>query len=453
MSDEAHDREPAAAGGARAVPPRAHHRAAAHRLADARRARRGRRGRRPRRSITAAASKSAGIAATADDGSGATDELDVGAARLLRDQPPQPVGQEPIGHAVRPRHAAAARPTIRPIRRDTGGYGFNDYRGLFTFREPRAFGTTGDAQFTAFVEQGRRSSFNFNRRGVTADYARRLGAFTVTGRYTFDYTKLFDEQIAAGRSAADRSAVPAGQAVEDSSAACCATRAMTCSIRSAARSSASMARWRRGSPRLGSRLRQDVRAGLHLSPPAGPRRRGGGRRAPRPGGRASRRRCRRRSRSPRVAEHGGPVRFRATPTATAVPTRDQRAAGERAFLRRRRHHRARLRARSPRHRQRRSIRRAFRRAATAWRSSISRRARRTGRTCSSSGSSMPATSSAARPTSGSTSCGCRAASASAIDRRSGRCASTGAGSSSTQLLQGGGRERSNVLHISLGQAF
>jgi outer membrane protein insertion porin family len=59
------------------------------------------------------------------------------------------------------------------------------------------FGTSGDGQVTAFVEQGRRSSFSFNRRGVTTDYARRLGNFTVTGRYTFDYTKLFDEQIAA----------------------------------------------------------------------------------------------------------------------------------------------------------------------------------------------------------------------------------------------------------------
>jgi len=78
---------------------------------------------------------------------------------------------------------------------DEGGYGFNDYRGLFTFREPRAFGTTGDAQFTAFVEQARRTSFTFNRKGMNADYARRIAAFTVTGRYTFDYTKVFDEQI------------------------------------------------------------------------------------------------------------------------------------------------------------------------------------------------------------------------------------------------------------------
>lgn len=76
------------------------------------------------------------------------------------------------------------------------GYGFNDYRGLFTFREPRAFGTTGDAQASAFIEQGLRSSFDFNRKGVTADYAKRFTGFTVTGRYTFDYTKLYNERIA-----------------------------------------------------------------------------------------------------------------------------------------------------------------------------------------------------------------------------------------------------------------
>ena len=75
------------------------------------------------------------------------------------------------------------------------GYGFHDYRGLFTFREPRAFNTSGDAQFTAFVEQARRTSFDFNRKGVTSDYARRIGSFTVTGRYTFDYTKVFARRI------------------------------------------------------------------------------------------------------------------------------------------------------------------------------------------------------------------------------------------------------------------
>lgn len=78
---------------------------------------------------------------------------------------------------------------------DTGGYGLNDYRGFFSFREPRAFGTAGEAQFTAFVEQGIRTSFNFNRKGVAGDYGRRFGTVSVTGRYSFDSTKLFDEKI------------------------------------------------------------------------------------------------------------------------------------------------------------------------------------------------------------------------------------------------------------------
>ncbi|MEO8679369.1 MAG: POTRA domain-containing protein [Vicinamibacterales bacterium] len=88
--------------------------------------------------------------------------------------------------------------TDNPDPTDTGGYGLNDYRAFFSFREPRPFGTPGDAQLLAFVEQGVRTSFNFNRKGVSADYARRLGkAVTVTGRYTFDYTQLFDEKITA----------------------------------------------------------------------------------------------------------------------------------------------------------------------------------------------------------------------------------------------------------------
>jgi outer membrane protein insertion porin family len=135
------------------------------------------------------------IAATDEEGGGATDQLDIG----------------PRGFFVISRRnlwgknrsiTLFGRVTVRREAEDpedpenSGDYGFNDYRGLFTFREPRAFGTTGDAQITAFIEQARRSSFSFNRRGVTTDYARRLGTFTVTGRYTFDYTKLFDEQIA-----------------------------------------------------------------------------------------------------------------------------------------------------------------------------------------------------------------------------------------------------------------
>ena len=92
------------------------------------------------------------------------------------------------------------RVTLRRDRPDdvtgeAGGYGFHDYRGLFTFREPRAFGTTGDAQFSAFIDQSRRTSYSFNRKGVTSEYARRISSYTVTGRYTFDYTKVFESPI------------------------------------------------------------------------------------------------------------------------------------------------------------------------------------------------------------------------------------------------------------------
>lgn len=78
-----------------------------------------------------------------------------------------------------------------------GGYGLNQYRVVGTFREPRAFGTAGDAQFSAFTERGIRSSFNFDRQGVRADYARRFAnRITMLGRYVYDFTTLFDTKIA-----------------------------------------------------------------------------------------------------------------------------------------------------------------------------------------------------------------------------------------------------------------
>lgn len=138
-----------------------------------------------------------GIGGRDDDG-GATDKIDVGPRGFFSISRRNLWGKNRsvtlFGRVtVRSREPAASNtdPT------DTGGYGFNDYRGVFTFREPRAYGTSGDAQFTAFVEQSRRTSFTFNRKGVTTDYARRLGAFTFTGRYGYDYTKIFDDQIAA----------------------------------------------------------------------------------------------------------------------------------------------------------------------------------------------------------------------------------------------------------------
>jgi outer membrane protein assembly complex protein YaeT len=79
---------------------------------------------------------------------------------------------------------------------DEGGYGVNEYRVVGTFREPRVFDRAGDLFVTAFLEQAIRTSFNFRRRGVRVDYGRRvLDVVTLTGRYSFDHTRLFDVQI------------------------------------------------------------------------------------------------------------------------------------------------------------------------------------------------------------------------------------------------------------------
>ena len=139
-----------------------------------------------------------GIGGRADDGSGAVDKIDIGPRGFFSISRRNLWGKNRsvtlFGRLTVRRRETGANNTDPT---DTGGYGFNDYRGLFTFREPRAYGTSGDAQFTAFVEQSRRTSFTFNRKGVTTDYARRLRAFTLSGRYTYDYTKIFDDQIAA----------------------------------------------------------------------------------------------------------------------------------------------------------------------------------------------------------------------------------------------------------------
>lgn len=78
-----------------------------------------------------------------------------------------------------------------------GGYGLNQYRVIGTFREPRAFETLGDAQFSAFIERGIRSSFDFDRRGVRGEYARRFANRVVAlGRYSYDFTEIFGRDIA-----------------------------------------------------------------------------------------------------------------------------------------------------------------------------------------------------------------------------------------------------------------
>jgi outer membrane protein insertion porin family len=77
-----------------------------------------------------------------------------------------------------------------------GRYGFNEYRVVGTFKEPRAFGNRSDVLITGILEQAIRSSFNFLRREARAETGLRLSRlYSVTGRYSLQRTEIFDEQI------------------------------------------------------------------------------------------------------------------------------------------------------------------------------------------------------------------------------------------------------------------
>ena len=72
-----------------------------------------------------------------------------------------------------------------------GGYGFNEYIAQVTYAERKFFGTGADATFSAGIEQARRSSFDFNRRGANIIIGHRLSrTLALNGRYTIDNTKL-----------------------------------------------------------------------------------------------------------------------------------------------------------------------------------------------------------------------------------------------------------------------
>ena len=77
-----------------------------------------------------------------------------------------------------------------------GGYGFNEYRVVGTFREPKVLDSGADAIITGSIEQAVRSSFNFARRMARAELARRLNpTVSVTGQYQFSRVQLFDERF------------------------------------------------------------------------------------------------------------------------------------------------------------------------------------------------------------------------------------------------------------------
>jgi outer membrane translocation and assembly module TamA len=67
---------------------------------------------------------------------------------------------------------------------------------LGTFREPRVFGSAADAVLSGTVEQQRRSSFNFRRRALGAEAARRLTeGFSASASYQIQRTEIFNDKI------------------------------------------------------------------------------------------------------------------------------------------------------------------------------------------------------------------------------------------------------------------
>ena len=75
--------------------------------------------------------------------------------------------------------------------------GFNEYRVVGSFREPRFLSGRSELLLTGIVEQAIRTTFNFSRRIARAEVATSLTpAVSLTGRYTFERTKLFDEIFA-----------------------------------------------------------------------------------------------------------------------------------------------------------------------------------------------------------------------------------------------------------------
>ena len=75
-------------------------------------------------------------------------------------------------------------------------FGFNEYRVLLNYREPRAFGQSGDLLVSGFIEQAIRPSFDLFSQGVNAELRRAIG-FIMTGSvgYTYGQNRLTNAQI------------------------------------------------------------------------------------------------------------------------------------------------------------------------------------------------------------------------------------------------------------------
>lgn len=77
-----------------------------------------------------------------------------------------------------------------------GAYGFNEYRVLVAYREPRVFDTPADVVVTGTLDQAIRSSFSFRSREVRAEAGLRLAQrYGLAGRYSYEQNEVFDEHF------------------------------------------------------------------------------------------------------------------------------------------------------------------------------------------------------------------------------------------------------------------
>jgi len=90
--------------------------------------------------------------------------------------------------------AETVQPQVAPA--TESGYGFNEYRVLATYREPKVFNTPADILLTGILDQAIRSSFNYRTREVRAEVGGHLTPrVSVAGRYSFQHTTLFDQRF------------------------------------------------------------------------------------------------------------------------------------------------------------------------------------------------------------------------------------------------------------------
>lgn len=79
---------------------------------------------------------------------------------------------------------------------DGRGFGFTEYRVAGTYQERHAFRSETDLLLGVASERGRRTNFDFERRRLNAEALRQFSRrVAMSGRYSLEFTRLFEEQI------------------------------------------------------------------------------------------------------------------------------------------------------------------------------------------------------------------------------------------------------------------